>query len=396
MAAALLHDSVRAREPEAGPLADALGREERVEDPVADLARHPAALILDREDDVPSGLELEAARIVGTDFGVARPDRQRAAVGHRVARVQREVEEHLLHLAGVGANRIERGVEHRQSSIRSPRTRRSIATVSETSAFSSSGSRVEGLAPAEGEQLARQRGGALRARLDPAQVLGRLAVSVDLGLRQLGVAEHSEQEVVEVVRDARGELADRLDLLRLTELLLGGPALRDVLRHRDSALRLPVRVAQQHGGRVDPDDLSVLGVEPMLVPVGVVLSVEHRHEELDHAVDVLGHRVLAHIPARELLRAPAADFAHDRVRVHQPAVQADEADADRRPLEDGLEARERLDLLASRLALGSHAHSHGEEDCEQLQRAAILVVDACLLRHAERADVSPADGGAGR
>ena len=58
-------------------------------------------------------------------------------------------------------------------------------------------------------------------------------------------------------------------------------------------------------------------------------------------------------------------------------------------LEDGLEARERLDLLASRLALGSDAHSHGEEDCEQLQRAAILVVDACVLRHAERSDVSP-------
>ena len=127
----------------------------------------------------------------------------------------------------------------------------------------------------------------------------------------------------------------------------------------------------------------------MLVPVGVVLSVEHRDEELDHAVDIFGHRVLAYIPARELLRAPAADFAHDRVRVHEPAVQADEADADRRLFEDGLEARERLDLLASRLALGSHAHSHREEDCEQLQRAAILVVDARLLRHAERPDVSP-------
>ena len=61
VAAALLDDPVRAGEPEARALADALGREEGVEDPVADLAGHPAALILDREDDVPSGLELEAA-----------------------------------------------------------------------------------------------------------------------------------------------------------------------------------------------------------------------------------------------------------------------------------------------------------------------------------------------
>jgi len=77
--------------------------------------------------------------------------------------------------------------------------------------------RVESLPPTEGEQLTGQSRGALRARLDPAQVLGCLAVGFDLSLRQLGVAEHSEQEVVEVVRDARGELADRVDLLRLAE-----------------------------------------------------------------------------------------------------------------------------------------------------------------------------------
>ena len=41
------------------------------------------------------------------------------------------------------------------------------------------------------------------------------------------VAHDGRQQIVEVVRDAAGELADRLHLLRLTQLLLGALALGD-------------------------------------------------------------------------------------------------------------------------------------------------------------------------
>jgi hypothetical protein len=39
--------------------------------------------------------------------------------------------------------------------------------------------------------------------------------------RQLEIAEHSGQEILEVVGDPAGHLADRLHLLRLPECLLG-------------------------------------------------------------------------------------------------------------------------------------------------------------------------------
>ena len=275
--AALLDDPVGAREPQAGALADALRREERLEDPVGHSRCHPATRVLDGEDDVRAGREI--AEIVGEDLGVASPDRQRAAVGHRVARVQGEVEQHLLHLAGIGLNRIQPGLEHRHQ----------LDPLAEDTAQHLDGlgdervqlerPRLEGLAPAEREQLSGQRGSAACTRFDAAQMTRRGAVRVDLRLRELRVAEHAEEKVVEVVRDPRRQLADRLDLLRLTELFLGGAAVGDVLGHRDGALRLPVGVAKQRRRRVDPDDVTVLGVEPVLVAVRVVLSLEHGREE---------------------------------------------------------------------------------------------------------------------
>ena len=50
---------------------------------------------------------------------------------------------------------------------------------------------------------------------------------------QVAVAENRRQQVVEVVRDAAGELADRLHLLRLAQLLFELAALGDVARVDD-------------------------------------------------------------------------------------------------------------------------------------------------------------------
>jgi hypothetical protein len=70
-------------------------------------------------------------------------------------------------------------------------------------------------------------------------------------LRQLAVAEDRRQDVVEVVGDAAGEGADRLELLRLAQLQLEAVALglgvlarADVLHRAGHAVGLAVRVAQ--------------------------------------------------------------------------------------------------------------------------------------------------------
>ena len=98
-AACLLDDPVHHREPEPGALADALRAEERLEDAGARLLVHPVPGVGDRDDRI--------APHVGS------PDRQRAAVGHRVARVQSEIDEHLSELSLIGVHPRQLGIEPR-------------------------------------------------------------------------------------------------------------------------------------------------------------------------------------------------------------------------------------------------------------------------------------------
>ena len=111
---------------------------------------------------------------------------------------------------------------------------------------------LERLAAGEGEQLAGQRSGIGR-RLDD-----RLGEADALGLRQLGAAQHVRraldyrQQIVEIVGDAAGQLAERLHLLTLAQLILGLGALLDLLPEEGIGLgqrlgaagKLPVSLSQ--------------------------------------------------------------------------------------------------------------------------------------------------------
>ena len=98
------HDAVHRRQPHARALALLLGREERLEDPGPDRLVHADAGVGDGQHDG-----------AGRPLAVVRGgDPQGAAVGHRVARVDGEVEDHLLQLAAVHPHRagVGREVQH--------------------------------------------------------------------------------------------------------------------------------------------------------------------------------------------------------------------------------------------------------------------------------------------
>jgi hypothetical protein len=97
----LLHDRVGDREPEAGALANLLGREERVEDPLLHVLGTPA-VVVDLEDD---------RRVLR--FVPGADDERAAAVRreHRLLGVDDEVEQHLLQLVRVGEHVREAGRE---------------------------------------------------------------------------------------------------------------------------------------------------------------------------------------------------------------------------------------------------------------------------------------------
>ena len=82
--------------------------------------------------------------------------------------------------------------------------------------------------------------------------------------RKRRVAADRGQHVVEVVRDAAGEAADRLQLLALPQLLLELLLAGHVLGHPDHVPRLPVRVADEGGREVRDHRAPVLRHEERL------------------------------------------------------------------------------------------------------------------------------------
>src|SRR6185437_7296843 len=92
------------------------------------------------------------------------------------------------------------------------------------------------------ENLRDDRLAALARGEDAAGILALLGLRRPILFEDARKADHRAQKIVEVMRDAAGELADRLELARLRQLLLEalalallGVALRHVAHHDDAA-----------------------------------------------------------------------------------------------------------------------------------------------------------------
>src|SRR5688500_2657711 len=80
----------------------------------------------------------------------------------------------------------------------------------------------------EGEQL-RNELGASTTRFERASCEALETRLFDIRGEDFEAADHRREQIGEVVRDAAGQAADRLQLLRLTQRLFGAPALDDLL-----------------------------------------------------------------------------------------------------------------------------------------------------------------------
>ncbi len=197
-----------------------LRREEGLEDPREGRGVHSAAVVAHGEHDVrpraPGGVRRDV-RLV--ELHVARLDPERPALRHRVARVHGEVHEHLLDLTGVGLHASEAGREVlADPHVLAEEAREHRLGVRDDFVQDEDRDPLDLLA-AEREELPRQRGRALGGPADLGDLReGGLAQRT---LRQeLGVAKDRGEEVIEVVCDPAGELADsfhpgRLPLPRL-------------------------------------------------------------------------------------------------------------------------------------------------------------------------------------
>ena len=172
---------------------------------------------------------------------IRRLDRHPAADRHRVARVHREVEQHVLELVGIDPRLPQATSEHgldRDVLAQCPaqqvgHVRHQPADIDRL--------RFQRLLPREREQPMGQRRGTLHAgHRRIGQPGERAAVRRQPSLQQFDVAADHRQVVVEVVRDAAGEPADRFHLLRLAQRLLGHFAAANLVPQPRQRIVLPL------------------------------------------------------------------------------------------------------------------------------------------------------------
>ena len=218
-AAALLDDPVDRREAEARAVPERLRGEERLEDVRERLGVHADAGVADGEHHVRAD---DGVGVLGdvllVELDVRRVDREQPAVGHRVARVDGEVHEDLLELVRVGEHGIQGRRERRDELDVLADQSREHRRQAGDDVVQLEHARLQDLPPAESEELTGEDGRALGGGRDLVELgLGRAVAAFE---QRLGVAADHGQEVVEVVGDAAGEPPDRLELLRLAQLLL--------------------------------------------------------------------------------------------------------------------------------------------------------------------------------
>ncbi len=141
--------------------------------------------------------------------------------------------------------------------------------------------RLQQLLPPECEELLCQRCRALGRLLDRFDVCPKSDVAlVDLAEQEVAVYRDDGQQVVEVVRDAAGEAADRIELLRLIQAFLEALPVADVVDHAHGELRIAVRIAYERCRQVTPHHLAVGAPIPLLEREALTRSADELGEQL--------------------------------------------------------------------------------------------------------------------
>ena len=298
-AAVAFDDFVGDVEPEAGALG--LGREEGLEQRLLRLGVHAAAIVTHGDDDA-----------AGRGRRASETHRDAAARGRGFRGVLEQVDEHLLQLVGV--------VRHRGQA------RFGVAQHVHAALLEHAGHRLLGAAE---RVLERARREVQLARVgDVEQLLNDAIEPADLAHHELDVLRllrlpgegsrepahaHADagERIADLVRDARGEPAERGELVELAGALLGGLERRQVQERRDGAVGASALVAQSRRGHPHRQRGSRRRAEDRLAP-------EHRLSRGERAAD----EPLGLLPEQIPHRQAARRFFGEAEQVLRGAIEA--------------------------------------------------------------------------
>jgi len=221
MPARLFDEAVDHAQAEAASLADVLRGEERLEGPRHGLCVHADPGVRYRNDDVAFGYAIVLRR--GDHIlriGIRGLYDEAAAGRHGVACIKAEVQDRILQLAGVDHREPEGGGEvdldfdmlAERASQQIPHAGNQGVGIDRPG--------IEPLPPREGEQPVSQGCASLCRPPDRGCEIVGVASGRQLFLQQFCASQDHRQKVVEIMRDATGQLADRLELLRLAQAVV--------------------------------------------------------------------------------------------------------------------------------------------------------------------------------
>ncbi len=218
----------------------------------------PDAGVGDGQAHVLAGLGPDLARNVALfEHNVRRLDYELAAAGHGIARVDGEIEHGILDLAGVRAHRPQ--ARRQQRAERDGLAQRAPQQLGHDQHLlvEIENDGIEATSACEREQPVGQPGAHHRGVVGARKQVALLG-TLELHLEQLVVAGDDGQQVVEVVRDAARQLADRLHALRLAQGLVLHDLLADVANKLDETYESARRASRSteatvSAGKASPD-----------------------------------------------------------------------------------------------------------------------------------------------
>ena len=262
---------------------------------------------------------------------VAGLDVQPPALGHRITRVGGQVDQDLLDLPLVHLDppQLRCAVEHHLDTVGQQLPEERLEFAKHAVHIHNRG--LHRLPSAEGEELLGDRRGPIDRLLHVAQILGaRARFRRQVAAEQFGVSADDRQQVVEIVRETAGEMADRIQFLRVLQLPLELVAFRHIAAVEDDAV--DGRVVQE----IAPDDFHF--------PPGSV-SRPHAMEQRTGRAGLFEDRAQRGVILHEIVQAPAGSQTvrtdqtlARRARVRDDAIWLDDQHDVRRMLDERPEA----------------------------------------------------------
>ena len=231
----------------------------------------PIAGVGDGDADIIAGRQRRRVRGHAVEPRIGGGDGEPAAIRHGVAGVDGEIEQRAFQLVGIAqrAPQIVRRDDRKIDGLADGPAQQILQRHHQLIGIDAF--RNQRLPPRKRQQAMGERRGAVgrcHRRVDVARdVVG--APLIETGLQQIQRSDDAGQQIVEVVRDAAGQLPHRFHLLGLQQRLLGGlqPLGRGLLRGDVAGDRIDV-IPVRHAGPRQPAVRSVLVAKAAFEPDG--------------------------------------------------------------------------------------------------------------------------------